>query len=107
MKFREDTLGVRVVLKPFVERKSKGGIDLSALSVRSQAINTDKGEILLIGPAAWYDKPSKPNLKVGDKVFYAKYGAKTIRNPAQPDPEAEDAFFVMCNDEDILGGYDD
>lgn len=107
MKFREDTLGVRVVLKPLIEKMSKGGIDLSALGARHQAINTDKGEVLMIGPSAWYDKHMKPPIKPGDKVFYAKYGAKTIRNSAQPDPNAEDAFYVMCNDEDILGGYDD
>ena len=107
MKFQADTLGFRVVLKPFTEKVSKGGIDLSAISTRQQAINTDKGEIIAIGPSAWYDLPAKPNLKVGDKVFYAKWASKTIRNPSQPDPDAEDAYFVMCNDEDILAGYTD
>lgn len=103
MKFKADTLGIRLILRPLdVAKTSKGGIDLSALSERTQAINSDKGEIVMIGEAAWFDKPVKPNLKVGDKVFYAKYGAKTLQ-----DPENKEVFYILCNDEDILVGYTD
>jgi len=102
MKFRPDTLGVRLILRPLdVKRMSEGGIDLSAISERTQAINSDKGEIVMIGEAAWYDKPVKPSLKVGDKVFYAKWGAKTLQ-----DPKDKETFYIICNDEDILVGYD-
>jgi co-chaperonin GroES (HSP10) len=90
-------------LKPFgVKKVSDGGIDLSALSLRTQAINTDKGVIFMLGESAWYDKPVKPDLKVGDMVFYSKYGAKTIEDPANPDE-----YFILLNDEDILVGYTD
>lgn len=103
MKFKPNTLGVRCILKPEgVKKVSDGGIDLSAISLRTQAINTDKGTIFMIGESAWYDKPLKPDFKVGDKVVYAKYGAKTIENP-----ENQDEYFILLNDEDILVGYTD
>lgn len=98
MNFRQDTLGVRVILKPFIEKESKGGI-LIARDERSQAVNTDKGEVLMVGDSAWFDKPVKPNLKPGDKVYYAKWGAKLLKD----DESGE--FYVLCNDEDILVGY--
>lgn len=101
MKFRADTLGVRLLLKPYVEKVSKGGIYI-ARDERSQAINTDKGEVMLIGPDAWYDKPNKPNIKPGDTVFYAKWGAKLLQ-----DPEDKENFYILCNDEDILVGYEE
>lgn len=101
MKFKPNTLGVRCILKPIgLKKVSDGGIDLSALSARTQAVNTDKGEIFMIGEAAWFDKTPKPDLKPGDLVFYAKYGAKVV-----PDPENKDEYFVLLNDEDILVGY--
>lgn len=102
MKFSQDSLDVRIILKPYIlPTKSEGGIDLSAVSVRSQAINTDKGEIVMIGPAAWFDKPVKPALKPGDKVYYSKYGAKVLQD------EETKELFIICNDEDILVGYSD
>ena|SRR3990167_373253 len=104
MKFLVETLGSRVILKPFVETMSKGGIAI-ARDTRSQAINTDRGEVVAIGPQAWYDLPSKPELKTGDKVYYSHYGAKILRNEAQSDSNASDAFFIICNDTDILVGY--
>lgn len=107
MNFKQETLAERVILKPFIEQVSKGGIHL-ARDPRSQAISTDKGEVVMVGPAAWWDIPKdvRPKLYPGDKVYYAKYGAKTFRNEDQPDPNAPDAYFVMCNDKDILVGYE-
>lgn len=100
MKFNQASLDVRVILKPYVlPAKSVGGIDLSALSKRSQAVNTDKGEILMIGPSAWHDRPEKPDLKPGDKVFYSKYGAKVLQE------DGSEELLIICNDEDILVGY--
>jgi co-chaperonin GroES (HSP10) len=104
MKFLVETLAERVILKPLIKRVSGGGIALIR-DPRNNAINTDKGEIVAIGPQAWYDLPSKPELKVGDKVLYSHYGAKIIRNEDQPDPDKDDAYFVICNDRDILVGY--
>ncbi len=99
MKFRSETLMHRVILKPEVlGTKSAGGIILQS-NVRMQAVNSDKGTVYMIGPEAWPDAKKQP-VKVGDTVFYAKYGAKVL-----VDPEDEDNFFILCNDEDILVGY--
>lgn len=101
MKFNANTLGVRCILKPQgVKKVSDGGIDLSAISLRTQAVNTDKGVIYMIGPDAWYDENTKPDLKIGDLVFYSKYGAKTIQDPENPEE-----YFILLNDKDILVGY--
>lgn len=100
MRFLQETLAERLILKPLIETMSKGGIAI-ARDPRSQAINTDRGEVLLIGPQAWYDLPSKPDVKVGDKVYYSHYGAKTIKG------ENQDEYFIICNDKDILVGYKD
>lgn len=98
IKFNKETLAERVILRPFVETVSKGGIVISRDS-RSQAINTDKGEVFMIGPSAWFDLPKKPELKVGDKVYYSHYGAKLL--------EKDGDMYIICNDSDILVGYSD
>ena len=99
MKFRPETLVHRVILKPFVlGKKSAGGIVLPT-NQRMDAVNSDKGTIFMVGPEAWGSSKKKP-VQVGDTVFYAKYGAKVLK-----DPDDEDSFFIICNDEDILVGY--
>jgi co-chaperonin GroES (HSP10) len=99
MKFKPETLAYRLVLKPFIETMSKGGIAI-ARDERSQAINTDKGEVFLIGPSCWDRLERKPEIKAGDKVMYAKWGAKMIQDPDTGE------FYVICNDEDILVGFE-
>lgn len=96
--FRQETLAERVIIKPLVEKTSKGGIVL-ARSERDQAVNSDQGTIVMIGPLAWYDLPSKPDLKPGDTVYYSKYGAKMLK------PEGCEDFYMLCNDKDILVGF--
>jgi len=100
VKFRPETLVYRVILKPFVEKETKSGIIIST-DARTQAINTDRGEIVMFGNQAWKDYGCVESpFKVGDKVYYAKYGAKTIK------PEGSEDFLILCNDEDILVGYE-
>ena len=97
MQFREETLVHRVLLKPQIETKTASGIVL-ARDERSQAITSDKGTVFMIGPKAWADFGCEvPPVKIGDTVYYAKYGAKVLK-------DGED-FYVICNDEDILVGY--
>lgn len=96
MKFKPETLAHRVILKPFIETTSKGGIVI-ARDERSQAINTDKGEVYMIGPKCEFGLDA---LKPGDKVLYAKYGAKLIKD------EETKQMYIICNDEDILVGYE-
>ena len=99
MKFRQETLVDRVILKPFVlGKKSAGGIVLPT-NQRMDAVNSDKGTVFMIGPEAWGQYKKKP-VKVGDEVFYAKYGAKVLINP-----DVEDEFFIILNDVDVLVGY--
>lgn len=99
MKFKASSLAERIIIKPFIEKQSKGGIVI-ARDERSQAINTDQGEIVMIGDQAWYDLPTKPDVKVGDRVYYSKYGAKVIK------PEGCEDFLIICNDKDILVAYE-
>lgn len=96
IQFNRASLGNRVLLKPQIEKVSKGGIVL-ARGEREQAINTDRGEVFMVGPECWYDMPNPPEISVGDKVLYSHYGAKTIKDGEE--------FFVICNDVDILVGY--
>jgi co-chaperonin GroES (HSP10) len=99
VKFRPETLGFRVLLKPEVLKETKSGIVIAS-SDRNQAINSDKGEIVGIGPDAWKAfKMDQPPFKVGDTVFYARYGVKLLKD------EDSDDLYVIANDEDILVGY--
>ena len=101
MKFRSETLVHRVIVKPKIETETKSGI-LLARDERSQAINSDTGTVFMVGPKAWEDfKCDTPPVKPGDKVFYAKYGAKVLK-----DEETEE-LYIICNDEDILVGYEE
>ena len=99
MEFRAETLTCRVILKPFIlGRKTEGGIILPT-DERLQATNSDKGTVFMIGPDAWSQYKKKP-VKVGDKVYYSKYGAKVLRDAGN-----DEEIFILCNDEDILVGY--
>jgi co-chaperonin GroES (HSP10) len=59
VQFNQESLAERVILKPLIEKVSKGGIVIST-DDRKQAINTNQGEVVMIGPMAWYDLPEKP-----------------------------------------------
>lgn len=100
IKFKPETLGFRVLIKPSIlGKKTESGI-MIATDERTQATNSDKGEVLAIGSEAWKTYGFKePPVKVGDMVFYAKYGCKTIKD------EDTDDLYIIANDEDILVGY--
>lgn len=100
VKFKVESLAERVIIRPMIEKVSKGGIVISR-DERSQAINTNQGTVLMIGPQAWYDLPKKPEIKVGDRVYYSHYGAMTIK------PEGEEDYLIICNDKDILAVYEE
>lgn len=84
----------RVLVKPDkVEEVSKGGIILSVDTKREQAA-AEKGTVISIGPTAFKDYGGDENtLKPGDRVAYAKYAGKTIKE--------EDIEYILLNDEDI------
>src|SRR5687767_6402913 len=101
MKFRSETLVHRVILKPFITKKTASGI-IIAKDERKQAVDSDKGEVFMIGPKAWKDFGCDEfPVKVGDTVYYAKYGAKVLKD------EVKDELYIICNDEDILVGYEE
>lgn len=95
IKLNASSLAERIIIKPLVEKVTKSGIVIST-DERKQAINTNQGTVYMIGPMAWYDLPEKPDVKVGDKVYYAKYGAMVLK------VDGMETFLVMCNDKDIL-----
>ena len=102
MKFKAETLVHRVIIKPETIKTTKKDtiLDLSAISDRTQAVNSDRGVIFMIGPKAWKDFGCEtPPVKVGDKVYYAKYGAKVLKD------DTTDELYIICNDEDVLVGY--
>lgn len=95
MKFKPETLGFRVLLRPDILKETKSGIVIAS-SDRNQAINAERGIIVAIGPEAFKAFGFASPFKVGDKVIYSKYGAKLLK-----DKEA-DELYMICNDEDIL-----
>lgn len=100
MKFLAKTLAHRVIIKPLVlEKKTASGIIVQT-NERMQAVNSDRGEVFMIGPEAWKAFGiKKPPVKVGDLVYYAKYGAKVLKD------EDTEELYLICNDEDVLVGY--
>lgn len=93
-------IGFRALIKPDeVVKKTAGGIYL-ALDERMELNAQVVGTIVEIGPDfAVAFRPTLPawGLKPGDKVFYAKYAGKWVK-----DPETEEEF-LFVNDEDIVG----
>lgn len=99
MKFKVDTLVHRVIIKPDIETKTASGIVI-AKDERRQAVDSDQGVVFMIGPKAWKDFGcAKPPVKVGDRVYYAKYGAKVLKD------QDTNELYIICNDEDNLVGY--
>ena len=99
MKFRPETLVHRVIIKPQIEKVSKGGIVITR-SERNQAINTDRGTIFMFGPQAWkaFGCEQSP-VQIGDEVYYSHYGAKVLKDEDNGD------LYIICNDEDVLVSY--
>ena len=102
LKFKKETLGHRVLIKPqLAEKQTASGIIVSFDNDRKAAIDSDKGTIVAVGPQAYKDfGDGTPWVKEGDFVYYAKYGAKVIK-------DSEDGeIYVICNDDDILLGLE-
>lgn len=96
--YEYEVVGHRVLIKPDLEEDvTEGGIYIGHADTykRSQGA-TVTGTIVSIGKNAWLDfKPGTPWAKVGDRIYYAKYAGKEIRNL---DGEIE---YVIINDEDV------
>ena len=96
LKFNQKSLGHRVLIKPQIEKQTASGIVLH-FDDRKAAIDSDKGVVVAVGPQAYKDfGDGTPWVDVGDFVYYARYGAKVIKD------ETDGELYMICNDEDIL-----
>lgn len=96
LKYKERSLGHRVLIKPDVEKETDWGFKLTT-SDRKAAIDSDKGTVVAMGPQAYMEFGDGSKwVEVGDYVYYSKYGAKVIK-----DDETGD-LYIICNDEDVL-----
>jgi len=86
-------LADRVVVKPVAkEEKTKSGIYIPDTAKE----RPQEGEIIAVGPGRLTDdgKRIAMDLKVGDRVIYAKYGGSEIK--------IEDQDLVIMRESDIL-----
>lgn len=89
-------LGYRVLLEPEdLEETTPGGIVIPDSVRDKERLATQVGTILAIGDEAWSDAKT-PWAGPGDKVMFAKYAQKRIK-----DPYSEQEY-IICNDEDII-----
>lgn len=102
-------VGHRVILRPDpVIEKTKSGIVL-AVDTKAERTASQKGTVVGIGPTAWmnelygYGKPGwEPWCKIGDRVFFPRYGGKLICTNDGPHVADEDReYIIVVNDEDI------
>ena len=93
MAVKLEPLGDRLVVKP-IEREevTKGGIVLPDTAKEKP----QEGEVLAVGPGRLSDdgKRIAMDVKVGDRVIYAKYGGTEIK--------IEDDELVILRESDIL-----
>lgn len=86
-------LGDRIILKPSQsEEKTAGGIVLPDTAKEKP----QEGEVIAVGPGRTLDNGQTAALevKVGDKVLYAKYGGTEVR------VDGED--YIILRQDDVL-----
>ena len=85
----------RALVKPKqVETKTAGGIILMETLTRKEQAACDEGVIMALGDTFGKDFGAEVLPKVGDKVLFAKYAGKFIKDG--------DVDLVLLNDDDIL-----
>ena len=94
-------LGNRVLILPdSIEEVSKGGIIIGggAEFERQEKAACTTGTIVDFGPSAWLDPAlgGEPWVKKGDRVVFAKYSGKYIK-----DPEDDKIEYMVVNDDAI------
>jgi len=85
---------VLVKLKP-VERTTESGIIIPDTTTRKEQAATEEGTIIAIGETFGKDYGATQIPQVGDKVYFAKYAGKFIKDEDGMD-------LVLLNDEDIV-----
>ena len=98
--------GWRVLIAPFnPPKKSKGGILLNQKTLEEDAIQTNVGYVLRMGPLAYADKeryPTGPGCEERQWVIFARYAGSRFRL----NDEKRAAFgseVRILNDDEILG----
>jgi len=85
----------RALVKPKqVETKTASGIILTESLTRKEQAGTDEGIILALGDTFGKDFGAEVLPKVGDKVLFAKYAGKFIKDG--------DEDLVLLNDDDLI-----
>ncbi len=93
--FRVRPLGDRVVVKPAErEEKTKGGIFLPDTATKERP---QEGQVLAVGEGRRDDsgKLVPMNVKVGDRVLFAKYSGTEFK--------IDDVEYLILAEKDILG----
>lgn len=85
---------VLVKLKP-VEKTTESGIIIPDMTTRKEQAATEEGIIVAVGETFGKDYGATVIPKVGDKVYFAKYAGKFIKDEDGTD-------MVLLNDEDIV-----
>jgi len=103
---RLEALGWTVLVKMDpIMNKTDWGFEtiLTPEEQRRHEASQSSGEIVAVGPLAWKTDNFKisgefcePWAKVGDRVYYSKFGGKFVKDP--DDPETQ---YVLLLDEDI------
>lgn len=85
---------VLVRLKP-VEKTTESGIIIPDTTTRKEQAATEEGVVVAVGETFGRDYGAKQIPQVGDKVYFAKYAGKFIKDDDGTD-------MVLLNDEDIV-----
>ena len=86
-----------VLIKPDnVETKTEGGIIIPDMVTDKERKAVEYGTVVRTGPRAFIDYGRSPDiLSPGDKVSFARYAGKEIR-------DSDDAVYLLVNDVDVL-----
>jgi len=86
----------RALVRPKqIETKTASGIILTETTTRKEQAATEEGIVLALGDTFGKDYGAQLLPKVGDKVYFAKYAGKFIK-----DDNGDD--LVLLNDEDFV-----
>ena len=77
-----------------VETKTSSGIVLVDVTTKREAAATEEGTVLAIGDTFGKDFGAELMPKVGDRVYFAKYAGKFVKDG--------DEDLVLLNDEDLV-----
>ena len=98
--------GWRVLIAPFnPPKKSKGGILLNQKTLEEDAIQTNVGYVLRMGPLAYADKeryPTGPWCEEKQWVIFARYAGSRFRLNAEKRAAVGSEVRIL-NDDEILG----